>query len=51
MNAIAAQTPFVAYRRQADKPTTYDSVETFLREHPEGGTLRPILERHFEYGG
>ncbi|NHN65410.1 hypothetical protein G9463_19195 [Haloarcula sp. JP-Z28] len=51
MNAIAAQTPFVAYRRPADKPTTYDSVETFLREHPEGETLRPILNRHFNYTG
>jgi hypothetical protein len=51
MNAIAAQTPFVAYRRSADEPTTYDSVDEFLEDHPDGDALRPILKQHFDYTG
>lgn len=51
MNAIVAETPFVAYRRSADEPTTYDSINDFLRRHPDGSTLRPILNRHFDYSG
>ena len=49
INALTLRTPFVAYRRSADERTTYDSVEAFLRDHPDAGALRAVLEEHFDY--
>lgn len=49
ISALTLRTPFVAYRRSADERTTYDSVEAFLREHPDGDAVRDVLEEHFDY--
>lgn len=49
ISALTLRTPFVAYRRSADKRTTYDSVEAFLRDHPDGDAVRDVLEEHFDY--
>jgi hypothetical protein len=51
VDAIYANTPFVPHLRSADEPTTFESVDEFLQQHPEGEAMRPVLEQHFDYTG
>jgi hypothetical protein len=48
IDAIYDETPFIPYLKHAGKPTTYDTVEAFVDDHPDGDSIRPILERHLE---
>lgn len=51
IDAIYAETPFIPYLKLATNPTTYDTVDEFLKQHPHGESMRPILESHFDYSG
>jgi hypothetical protein len=51
VDAIYERTPFIPYLKPSGKPTTYDSVEAFLEQHPQGETMRPIIEDYFSYLG